>query len=367
MCRVFNTIGSLSDIQVKLVRNDIDNFTSLQELLNFENEYQSLKEALILEHSKIVEDEKLHLNNEINLILENHRQREDEFISSRNKRLDNLYNTIFTSAEPEKSMIPIIRDYWQHFILWSKIVCVRLDLKTRKPILHKSAKANISNYQERISYINQYFDSAVSESYSVPMDKLDRKREVVHSTRNSVFGAEGEYEVEKVLRELPDNNILINNFTYSFRSALYYRQKNEHILSIQIDHILISTNGIYVIETKNWSKNSLFNDSFLSPIDQIKRSNFALYVILSNAISRSNIKLDKHRWGTKKLPLRNLVVFTRAKPKQDFEFVKVLGLSELLSYVGHFNPVLFQSEVEAIAEYLTSVTDAVNITSKLRM
>ncbi|MGK4568052.1 nuclease-related domain-containing protein [Flavobacterium sp. 3HN19-14] len=367
MCRIFNTIGSLSDIQLKLVNNGIDDFTSLQQLLAFESQSVLTEQELISEHSKIISNEENELRNQIFEIQENYRLKKANFISSENQKLEILYNQISYLTEPESALVPIVKDYLKHFIIWCKIWKIQLKLFAKQPRINFTDEKAVVEKQKRLDYINQYYDMAVNQSCYSTLHRIQKKREIINSVRNSVFGAQGEYEVEKMLKELSNDYVLINNFCYSFNSSLYYRNENQYISSIQIDHILIAPNGIYVIETKHWSKESINNEQLRSPIDQIKRLNFALYVILSNAVSKANIQIDTHRWGTKKLPLRNIVVFTRSVPNAEFEFVKILGLNQLLSYIRYFNPLFTQSEIESISSYLLSISESKNIISKLNI
>ena len=44
------------------------------------------------------------------------------------------------------------------------------------------------------------------------------------------------------------------------------------IKSIQIDHILVTNSGIFLIETKNWSEKSLNNPSLRSPCSASKKN-----------------------------------------------------------------------------------------------
>ena len=55
----------------------------------------------------------------------------------------------------------------------------------------------------------------------------------------------------KEIKKLPDNYVLINDFNLSFPHPIFYKKYNERIYSIQIDHLLVSRAGIFIIETKN--------------------------------------------------------------------------------------------------------------------
>ena len=58
--------------------------------------------------------------------------------------------------------------------------------------------------------------------------------------------------------------------------------------------------------------------SLRSPVEQIKRTSFALFYLLNNEKSNYYLRLDRHHWGDKKIPIKNLIVLTNIKPKEDF-------------------------------------------------
>lgn len=185
-----------------------------------------------------------------------------------------------------------------------------------------------------------------------PLSALERKKTVIDGLNNFIYGALGEQKVVKTLQTLSDEYFLINDFAVSFSPAIYNRNENDYIYSIQVDHILVGPSGIFLIETKNWSEKSLKSLSLRSPVEQIKRTSFVLFKLLNNEISNYRLRLDRHHWGDKKIPLKNLIVLTNTKPKEEFQFVKVLTVNELLGYVGYFKPIFSAKETQKIADFL---------------
>ena len=213
----------------------------------------------------------------------------------------------------------------------------------------------LTNKSNRYQYIVSSFRDAVNESSSSQILEHDRKKKIIDEINSYIYGALGEQKVVKELEKLSDDYTLINDFTCSFNPPLYNRQENDYIKSVQIDHLLISPSGIFVIETKNWSEDSLNNLSLFSPVQQIKRTSFALYKILIKAINNSNLHLLQHHWGNRKIPIRNLIVLINQKPKEDFQYVKILTLNELLDYVEYFAPSFSKNETEVLVEYLLNI------------
>ena len=91
------------------------------------------------------------------------------------------------------------------------------------------------------------------------------------------------------------------------------------------------------------------NMSLLSPVKQIKRSSYAMFILLSN---QSNSLMEHHAWGDRKIPIRNLIVFINDKPSQEFQHVKILILQELVNYIEFFKPTFSNRETRQIYDFL---------------
>jgi len=185
------------------------------------------------------------------------------------------------------------------------------------------------------------------------VQQLSQIKEVITNLNPEIAAAIGENLVVNELKKLSDDYILINNFSLALDTPLYYKKDKSKIRSIQIDHLLISKAGIFILETKNWSRKSINNANFQSPVAQINRSSHALFVLLS----RRNINLKKHVWGANpQIPIRNILVMTNKKPKGQFKHVKIKTLKELNSYIEYFDPIFNDQELNKIYIGLISLT-----------
>ena len=122
----------------------------------------------------------------------------------------------------------------------------------------------------------------------------------------------------------------------------------------------MAPSGIFLIETKNWSEKSLENLSLRSPVEQIKRASFVLFYLLNNEKSNYHLRLNKHHWGTKKISIKNLIVLTKRKPDEEFQYVKILTTDELISYVNYFKPIFSNDETKKIAEMILKMNEMKN-------
>ena len=212
--------------------------------------------------------------------------------------------------------------------------------KARKLI--KNHAALVNNYEAVLSQRS-------SDSYR----KLEFIKETVEGLYSTIAGAVGENAVVSELKKLSDKYYLINDFSLKFNPPIFNKRENDRIYSIQIDHLLICQSGIFVLETKNWSSKSVENLDLRSPVEQIKRTSFALFVFLN---SDKNQGLVRNHWGSKKIPIKNIIVMTNIAPKNDFQHVKVLPIDKLNGYIQYFDEIFDEAETESIFNYLNDET-----------
>ena len=159
---------------------------------------------------------------------------------------------------------------------------------------------------------------------------LEEKIHTLAHIQNSVelSGAKAEFAVIKELRRLPDNYTVFNDL--NLRANRYIHFDGVALQSAQIDHIVLGPSGIFVIETKSWSKEFSERGDYHNPFDQVKRAAYLCYrkvQRIGGVHVRSIIASDGH------LP---------TKP-QDSK-VKVLRISELAGYIKWFT----QNEISPV-------------------
>jgi len=361
MCKVHNSVGCLTTVKNHLKRHNINDFNSLNEVINFQKNFSTLRQQIISKHEKLIENEKITLDAEIIQL--------DNAIKTDKTNFESIFRTEIEELVQKLNSLSTSTglNFIQRFVNHIKRKFLKRELQRLELNLNDKVNYAISNlvdkYQyktNRLRYITLQFRNAVNESCFTEINKLVNKQRIIDEVKNSISGALGEHKVLKELENLSDENILINDFTLSFHPAIYNRQENDYIKSIQIDHLLVTPSGIFIIETKNWSEKSLARLDFRSPIQQIKRTNFALFNILSGDIKRYWIKIKQHHWGERKIPIKNIVVMTNSKPNEEFQYAKVLTVNELLGYIKFFKPMFTSSETQAIASYLLNLSEIKN-------
>jgi hypothetical protein len=367
MCRVFNTIGCLNVIQQHLVSNNLDEFTSLDELIIFQKDYHFKEQQIISDHTLLIQQEKTTLERDIANLTETTSSTKLKLKERLQQRLDNLNQQIEHLAIPDSRIVSNLKDYWVNLVIWIKIWFSQGHFHFKTIILTWQSNKLLSKKTNRFNYITTHFNEALKHSSSSESISLQRKNSVIKEINKSIYGALGEQKVVNVLENLSDDYVLINDFTCSFDPPIYNTQDKGYIKSIQIDHILISPAGIFIIETKNWSKYSFEKLYLFSPVQQVKRTNYALYKIITTDMRKSNWDFTRKHWGDRKIPIRNVVIFTNEKPTEEFQFVKILGLNQVLGYIKYFKPCFSSKETQVIADFLLKTSHQKKTISKLNI
>jgi hypothetical protein len=349
MARIYGTIESLKSLKSELKNRGISRFNSVREINDFLSNYNSEKLEIINDTKKELENE----FSETSIHLKQRILNKTEIITFETEKLDNQIFHLkkkINLIENEKD-----KNYFKNIISNIKVYFTKNQLNyilNNKTTLINSPAKNVSQKIKKDEhFINEYTTDkqGLTDKRVIPkIEKLEYTLKVLENSKNLISGAIGENLVTKEIAKLPDDFVLINDFNLSFSTPIYFKKQNKRIHSIQVDHLLISKAGIFILETKNWSKSSVNSINLRSPIEQIERFGFALYVYISE-----NVSLKNHHWGEKKVPIRKVIVMINNKPRAKFKFVTVKLLGELNDYINYFEPVLTDSEMNKIINKLT--------------
>jgi len=358
MCKVHNSVGCLTTIKRHLHRHNINEFNSLNEVINFQKNFSTLRQQIISEYEQQIEKEKIALAEEISQLESAIKTDRDYFEKCFLNEIEDVKQRLISlSTSTGLNFIKRFFNYTKRRAYSKKLEDLEASFDYN---LNYAVSELVGKHLDKINrynYISLNFSKAVKESSAKAVKELEYKQQVIEEVKNSIYGALGEHKVVKELEALSDDNVLINDFSLSFHPAIYNRQEDDYIKSIQIDHLLVTPSGLYIIETKNWSEKSLESLDLRSPVQQVKRTNFALFKTLTNDVSDGKLRLQQHHWGDRKIPIRNLIVLTNSKPDYEFQYVKVLTLSELRDYIGYFKPIFTIAETEIIASYLLNLSN----------
>lgn len=354
MAIIHGQIEPLKQIREELNRNNISRFSSIADINNFTQTYE-LELASIDKAIKVEFDaELLELKSDLLKYKELHStDKAEAFKVLKSKIKSKGISFDHIEAKRAKSLLAKITLFFKsRYLKKSKD---KLEKNFEQVIEKRTRYSNtqVTRTSDKIEDVTNNKEIIIEKRVSQADRDLKYTKAIIDRLYPLIAGAIGENSVVNTIKELPDNYYLINDFSREFDPPIYNKKDNDRIFSIQIDHLLIAPSGLYIIETKNWSKQSIANKDLRSPVKQVLRTSYALFVYL-NSDANKRLGLAKHHWGSKRISIRNLIVMTNHKPNEDFQHVKVLSLNNLNGYIKYFDSIFSSEDTRNIYEYLTS-------------
>ncbi len=341
---VFNNSGAETDLFNILREKSINRFHSIKEIIDYKRNYR-----------KEIENIETRIKNEI---VEDLKKLSDE--------LARLHDEYDVKKAEQTSLI-------------SKQI-EEIKTKLTAPSFNIFSKIKNRIYKKKVNYLESNFDQIIDISLKPHLDKIKshegdiaylttHQNDVLHQRSNPfireieyiiselntlsplIYGCVGELKAIDLLRKLPDQYYIINDFRESFRPPLFYKSENDYIYSTQLDHIVIGPTGVYVIETKYWNQKSIESNDLFSPVKQLKRGGFALFVIINELIRNSNRFLSN--WGAPQISVSNILLMMNSSTNQQYQFVKILTESNCIDYITKRPVVLNNAQIKFIVNRIS--------------
>jgi hypothetical protein len=292
MAKVYNELGGLSDL-IQVINDKKIN--SLKDIIDFKKNFDERKKETF-------EINKIRLNNEISVI------------RNKVKKIENENSGILRQLFKEIEIIFLLR---------------------------------------KISKLEDNFDIIIEKRVAEDIYKLEHIDRIIVKNRDSIYGAVGELKVIKELKKLPDSFYVVNNYKKNFSHPIYNRKEDDRIYSVQIDHLVVGPTGMFIIETKNWSEKTIKRKDLFSPVKQVERAGFALFVWLNSAAKNGKIKTLMSNWGARKITPQKVIILINGSYIEKFQYVEIVPIDKIFSYITTRRRENFsEEETEDVAKYL---------------
>lgn len=157
-----------------------------------------------------------------------------------------------------------------------------------------SEKTLLSMYPKRVRTIDdiikveaQMQEELMTEAKGIiaKFQKWNLKRQYKKFEKNADdpfhAGAKGENKALEILSQLGDEYHVLCGVRIELPYFISYNG-NKNLKSAQIDFVVVSKKGVYVIEVKNWSDNYLQQQNYFSPHEQAGRAGRLLWHVLKS-------------------------------------------------------------------------------------
>ena len=355
MIEIHGKSGCLKHVHSTLLESGITEFQSIKQLNQFIRTYNQIISELKANTDKMVrEDLETYRNDKIKAeedkIVEIDKVEQQvtsvvkQFVSKIQKHRNRNHDPIL-----RRLYCFLVREYSKY-----KLEKIKVDLKSKTKSIVSQYNSQIDSISQKILEYSTDPERIVATIMENELQRLKRTKDKIEELNPFIAGAIGENKVVKCLEKLSCEGILFNDYKLSFKPPIFNFRDKKKIHSIQLDHLLLTRAGLFILETKNWSKESIQDHDLRSPVEQINRSSFALFKFLNDS---NKTVINQHHWGQKEIGIRNIVVMTNAKPNVRFKFVKIKSLDELAGYIEHFPNHLESIDMQTIGKFLLACQD----------
>ena len=212
MCRTYNSIGCLNALKSHLQENNILDFKSLGEVIEFQKSYQILRDQLISIHKDIIERERYLLGLELPQLENAIDSIKLKFTQRLDGDMQNLKRRFISSDHDPKNIYQKITRFYRIWLYKRKIKHCKIRLESELKRSISDLKRSYQFKSDRFKFVSCKFDEAVNQSLHYPLIELDRKKKIIDESNNLIYGALGEQKVVKVLETISDDYYLINYF-----------------------------------------------------------------------------------------------------------------------------------------------------------
>ncbi len=173
--------------------------------------------------------------------------------------------------------------------------------------------------------------------YIATLSETIRKVDALQGS-GELAGARAELDVIARLARLSAGHTIFNDLYLTANRDIYFN--GAPLQSAQIDHLVLSSAGVFVIETKWWSRRFVESGEYHNPFDQIQRAAYLCYDLL------------RAEFG--KIRVRSVIACAGQLPSApEDSHVKVLAIPELVGYISWFRQTeLAADRVLQVRRYL---------------
>jgi len=347
MARIIGEVESSKSLRAELNNRNISRFNSVGDINRFLKEFPKQKLSILKKQEDQLNEEIKEKSDRITKLEERVNKLREEEAERLNSKIESLTIKEAVFVNKIGSLLTTLIDSYRAGRRRKKIAYLKENFELLINNSTRGLREDVYQVSNSIKYLTENKKSVIQNRGKPEIDELDSIKKAVDELRPLIAGAVGESKVEKEISKLSDDYVLINDFSLKFNPPVYNKKTRDRIFSIQLDHLLISKAGIFALETKNWSKESVNSLDLRSPVDQLIRTSYALFTFVNNSVN-----LEGHHWGSKQVPIKSIIVMINNKPSAEFKYVKVRQLNELNSYIRYFEPIFSREEVDRIANTL---------------
>ncbi len=186
-------------------------------------------------------------------------------------------------------------------------------------------------------------DEIFNQEHIELLNRIERFRDIKDDS--FYHGAKGEVKVLNELSKLDDDHAILCGLNLKLDDWHSYKGE-QNLKSAQMDLVVVSYKGIFLIEVKNWSKEYLAKNKDISPHEQLDRAGKVLYIFLKSRLGEK-VPLSGKRLNKVLLPIQNNICYD-----ERYKTVLVSSVPRINNFITDRRSVLDDYEVKRITDTL---------------
>jgi len=195
--------------------------------------------------------------------------------------------------------------------------------------------------EKQLSYIDEWKKNPDGIFNQNQIKKITQIKRFDELNKNPFHaGAKGELQVLKKLEQLSDDFHVLCGLNIGLSKYVTYNGKR-NLRSAQMDFVVVSKKGVILIEVKNWSTQFYYENTKISPHEQVDRAGLVLWIAL------------KASWySPKNPPVIKVLLPIQGNMRYDprYKFVSVTDLNEINSFIENRQERFSDEEVKRLVD-----------------
>jgi len=219
-----------------------------------------------------------------------------------------------------------------------------------KPLNVRKIKKSEDKQKENLDRWRKKPEKIFNQRHYDLIDRINHLDNIMEDTMYA--GAQGEKEVLNELSKLNDSYRILCGLDIELEDWISYDGKRK-LKSAQMDLVVVSPKGVFVIEVKNWSNQHSRKNDDLSPHEQLDRAGKVLYVYLKSQLKKripllqKKVPLHGYRLTKVLLPIKNNISYD-----QNYKHVLISSVSKINGFITNREDVFDERQVKRIKKTL---------------
>lgn len=343
---------------ISLLQGTVYVLNSLADIAGFEKEYQKNYDAL-------KEKAKQDLANSITQLGHDVSQKTAEYVQNiadkkieLSQELEKLKIELPLLQKKEENFFKNLIQKVRYFFANTRKTYLDQNIENEAKRIFRNDELTIGDIQKELDDKKTNTDAWVEKLTQQYSKELQWVHKAIHDNESILLEAQSEESVIEKLSKLPQEYIVINNYSKKFYKPLQNKETNEWVSSALIDHIVIGPTGVFCIETKYWNAERMGPADVQESAKQLRSSDFVLRTILNQAAYQGDLPPFRINMVPVAIIPKDVVLLMNANSVAPIDQVSVQTIDTIQDALQRGDTIFTADAVDCLKTYLLTKDNA---------